>query len=416
MILTHNESLLLFIKKLHDDNVYWNEKGKILLLSNRIALNRQNKLTLIEILYDLGYDKPSETIKYYTDQGIDKFFWDLDIIVVCSYHQFYENVELQNRQFRYVICDECHFFTSDSLFYPYSKEIINIITSKFGNSIRIYMSATLEETFLPIMYLEKKYNIPEDDDIECIYYYFQRNYDYIKNINVYDNFTQITEIIKESKNKWLIFVDSKKEGELLLKNLQDLQISSIFLTKDSKNHDSNEYEHNTYKNIVKDEHFDQTVLISTSVLDNGINIKDSSVKHIVINMLDRTEFIQMLGRIRIFDDLCIDLYIKNYSDKEISDFLYRDLYSLISRLQLETIPLDKRVDFFEHLRQNSYVYKGYQNKNDYFYLTKKLKNILKKKLKLSTTFVLFLNSLIEFLHLSSYSVLRIQIFISIFLN
>ena len=43
--------------------------------------------------------------------------------------------------------------------------------------------------------------------------------------------------------------ETKKEGELLLKNLQDLQISSIFLTKDSKNPDSNEDEHNTYQNI-----------------------------------------------------------------------------------------------------------------------------------------------------------------------
>ena len=369
------------IKKLHDDNVLYNEKEKILLLSNRVALNRQNKLALVKILYELGYEKPSKEIEYYTDQGIDKLFWDLDLIVVCSYHQFYENVELQNRHFKYVICDECHFFTSDSLFYPYSKEIINIITSKFGNAIRIYMSATLEETFLPIMYLEKKYNIPKDDDIECIYYYFQRNYDYIKSINVYENLTQLTEIIKESKDKWLIFVASKKEGKSLLKHLQNLKISSIFLTKDSKNPDSNKDEHNTYQNIVSDEHFDQTVLISTSVLDNGINIKDPSVKHIVINMLDRTEFIQMLGRIRIFDDLCIDLYIKNYSDKEISDFLYRDLYSLISRLQLETILLDKRIYFFEHLRQNPPSYRVYQNKNDYLYLTKKVKKHSKEKIK-----------------------------------
>ena len=69
------------IKKLHDDNVLYNEKEKILLLSNRVALNRQNKLALVKILYELGYEKPSKEIEYYTDQGIDKLFWDLDLIV-----------------------------------------------------------------------------------------------------------------------------------------------------------------------------------------------------------------------------------------------------------------------------------------------------------------------------------------------
>mgnify|MGYP002625204283 CR=1 FL=1 len=355
------------IRKVHNDNKRYERNDKILLLSNRVALNRQSKLALAELLIDLGYDKPSKTITCYTDEGIDKLFIDLDIITVCSYHQLYNRTDIRTQNFKYIICDECHFLTSDSTFYPYTNEIIKIIAHNFKNSIRIYMSATLEESFEPIM-------LKENDNVlnGCIYYYFQRNYDYIKTINAYDDLKQLTNLINQfPDDKWLIFVSSKSKGNSLLKELTDSNISSAFLTKDSKkaNTESNEYK--TYQNIVKNESFDENVLIATSVLDNGINIKDKAVKHVVIDILDRSQFIQMLGRIRINDDSTINLYIRNYSETEIETFLAKDLKSLVARLQLEIIPKDKRHDFLNSLIQQDYSSEYQLQKNKMFYLEEK---------------------------------------------
>ena len=366
------------IRMVHNDNkksVFKNDR--ILLLSNRVALNRQEKISLADSLKDLGYDEPSKAIDDFSDSGIDKRLIDLGIVTVCSYHQFYNNSEIQHHNFRYVICDECHFFTSDSIFNPYTAEILKTIVKNFSNSIRIYMSATLEETFEPIMQIEKFYY--DYHKIDYCYYYFQRNYDYIENIFVYDNFQQVTEKITESRSdKWLFFVSSKSSGNKLLEDLKNREISTTFLTAESKDCDSNSDEHKTYSSIVENENFNQTVLISTAVLDNGINIKDKAVKNIVIDVFDRVQFLQMLGRVRVLDNFKINLYIRNYTETDLKNFLFNDLKELTARLELELIPQKNQNRFFDRtMHTNS----PHFDVRKMFYTVSKGKNTLKSKVK-----------------------------------
>lgn len=82
--------------------------------------------------------------------------------------------------------------------------------------------------------------------------------------------------------------------------------------------------HAEYDYIIVNETFRPKVLITTSVLDNGINIKNSDaqkncnkVLNIAINAFDKTDFVQMLGRIRPFAGTTINLYVKEYSLNEI---------------------------------------------------------------------------------------------------
>ena len=71
-------------------------------------------------------------------------------------------------------------------------------------------------------------------------------------------------------------------------------------------------EFKTLENIIKKEQFEQRVVIATKVLDNGVNIKDPQLKHIVIDAYEKTEFLQMLGRKRwINEEDHAFLYIKN---------------------------------------------------------------------------------------------------------
>lgn len=57
------------------------------------------------------------------------------------------------------------------------------------------------------------------------------------------------------------------------------------------------------------------MIITTAILDNGINIKDERVRNIVISAYDKIEFIQMLGRQRIKKGGKVNLYIRAFPKK-----------------------------------------------------------------------------------------------------
>ena len=69
-------------------------------------------------------------------------------------------------------------------------------------------------------------------------------------------------------------------------------------------------------------------MISTTVLDNGVSIHDSDLKHIVLPSHNKTEFLQMIGRKRLADNETVKLYIKNHTYKEIIN----EQHSIIRRL------------------------------------------------------------------------------------
>lgn len=72
-------------------------------------------------------------------------------------------------------------------------------------------------------------------------------------------------------------------------------------------------------NLISKDKFDCKILFCTKVLDNGINIKDRNLRHIIIDMLDPVTLIQCLGRKRILDkDDNINLYIKNYDSRKLA--------------------------------------------------------------------------------------------------
>ena len=61
--------------------------------------------------------------------------------------------------------------------------------------------------------------------------------------------------------------------------------------------------------------FDSQILISTSVIDNGVSIIDKSVKNIVIISFDKISFLQKLGRKRLDENEKITIYIPNFDKK-----------------------------------------------------------------------------------------------------
>lgn len=294
---------------------YAAENGcEVLLLINRKILRRQIKLGLAK----------SHGIQSMTDEEIDSI-QSFDGLTVLSYQQVEAQLKennfifsiLSNKQFRYVVFDEVHYFLQDCIF---NRNILYLeeVLTRIRNATKIFLSATIEEV-QPYMIEELHLGdwITEEIEIDknSSYYMYEGGFftngriiNYRKlpefNISKVFYFRELCELLDEinssNNEKWLIFVNSKSEAETIKK----------VLTKSFEYLDAEVDEDNPIKEqIIKREKFETEVLITTKVLDNGINIIDEQLKNIVIMTTEKTEFLQMLGRKRCGHNENFKLYV-----------------------------------------------------------------------------------------------------------
>ena len=111
-------------------------------------------------------------------------------------------------------------------------------------------------------------------------------------------------------------------------------------------------------------------MFTTSVLDNGVDLKDRKIKHIFTEIVDVDTMIQSLGRKRSLakDDTCY-FYIRLYQKKGLQGFINRINY------HLEPVKLYKSdyEDFYKKYGDGKQREK--LNKNKIFYNLFKKKNI-----------------------------------------
>ncbi|MBO6179444.1 MAG: DEAD/DEAH box helicase family protein [Selenomonadaceae bacterium] len=339
---------------------------KILLLSNRVAANRQAKLQLMELLPDYEANNTMRLKAIYSAEGLDEALKQLHNVYIYSYKQFLSAENLGRENFKYVVCDECHYFTSDAHFATETQQVLQKIIHECSNAIHIYMSATPDVAFEPILRTEyariqqvidalseakenrlsivpqvnidqintairgmktvedfpqsyqaqkraewEEVNHAYDQEIaskhlDVLFYYMERNFDYIRNLFFYQNEEELTarilQSLKNSEEKWLIFTRTKSEGRELCEKIKT-EFSkaypddskdknsvpiAIFIDADSRNKYGMEADEFQY--IVENESFRPSVLIATSTLDNGVNIKDENVKNVVIDFLGLVPF------------------------------------------------------------------------------------------------------------------------------
>ncbi len=340
-----------------DKNMKSETREQILLLSNRVALGRQTKLDIAKFIRDwTGNSKYEKAITTRTDEGLDEVH-DFGDIIMYSYQKMVDsNIDFSGYNIRYVIFDECHFFTSDAAFNPATGSILNTLMERFCDATRLYMSSTMETAFEPIIRLEVSYyrntdyaRNRADKRLFVSYYDMSRHYDYLK-IKSWEKNKDIIDKIQDNNDKWMIFVSNKSDGntlkESIKKEIPDIGVE--FITAESK-------ESKIYKEIIKKEKFPDNlrVLITTAVIDNGVNIKDDNVKNIVIDVPDRVEFIQMLGRVRIDKKTKsnqVNLYVREYKLDTLIKCWQNEAKELIKRLNYEIngiIPREIQSRFFE---------------------------------------------------------------------
>lgn len=310
--------------------------GKMLLVSNRVAVSYQQKLEVIEMVEpsEIGCLTPEGVLKK-TDFGLVKIMTlqALDFFLSTTQGREYA------KEVSVLVVDEVHYFTSDISFNPNAARLLNIIPQLFNEATRIYMTATLEDTLLPVAEAEGRAKRPlvertgarfsplmlGQTPVIDLYQYKYGKYRSLP-IRYFHHDDELYHEIRESgEDKWLIFVPSKERGAVLQETIGD---DAEFISADSKGS-------NVWNQLLDEERLPCRVLITTSVLDCGVNIHDEDLKHVVIPFEDRTMFMQALGRVRFKGTPKFTLYIKIVSQKRLNGLVHRNsaLLSLAAEIK-----------------------------------------------------------------------------------
>lgn len=267
---------------------------KLLYVCNRRKLNKQVKYDLLKLRGEkLPKNKKEE------DALIKReIFGNIHILNYQRLESFLNYGEYDVTSFKYIVMDEAHYFCVDTAFNHktfLSKKAL--IDSKLSDTVKVLISATIND-LLP--YINKKtynelYSYSTGSDFSYLNpQYFTKSKDIIQLI-----------INDQTDDKWLIFVTSKQSGDYIRRTLEEAEIDAVFTHS------------KTSTNYIKNEKFDEKVYICTKHLDNGVNITDDKLKHVVVMAYDEVTFIQEVGRCRvdIKNAREVNLYLPTFSKK-----------------------------------------------------------------------------------------------------
>lgn len=317
---------------------YFSNK-KVLLLVNRSKLSDQYKLDIMRAVYNnkTDFSPCTNTITCEPD----------NCLTIMSYQQIEAMVSSYNNQtlqyfdrFDIVIADEVHYFLSDSTFNTNTSLSAEIVLMYLAKKTRYFLSATMENIrdviINPHSHIFSCFT-PESRYFRSDYFNEYTNYnsaftvkEYIMsqdfshlNVHYYKNNDVIIDYILKSSDseKWIFFVSNKKQGEFITAKINELyakenpnlnsKVVAKFISSDYRE-ENNELMQETMSVITKYEDTNAKVIVTTSVLDNGINIKSFDLKHVIIETDNRVSFIQMLGRRRLMSKHeTFNLYISN---------------------------------------------------------------------------------------------------------
>lgn len=292
---------------------YAKERGKnVLILYNRKALGRKIKK---DILDQANKEVPNDLDSITEIEGT--YIW--------SYQKLNQNLiyndDFSIDYFDFIIADEFHYINSDSFTGKTQLAYNKLVKESHLDSIHIFISATFDR--------ELKKGIKKELDrrnkgcfgtaVKKLHEYSSgRDYTYLKPHIYSDEQLLINRIIEDkSDDKWLIFKNNIEKGKELQKKLLENNIDTVFIYSNCKEKRAKQ----ELDNIIRNEKFECKVLLATSCLDNGINLKNEKIKNIVFDAWNwKTTLIQSIGRIRFksFDEAySINLYLHRKDRQQI---------------------------------------------------------------------------------------------------
>lgn len=337
--------------------------GKILMLIHRSNCVEQFK-------YEIEADGKSDVIEVITYQSLE-------------YSKLHNTHKYDLSKYKYVVCDEFHYFFNDSSFNNKTAISFNMIMSN-TDSIHVFMSATGEH----MSRYMKKY-IKDNGLEDAIEYEIPFDFSFINQLTFFHKDVTMEEFIKEGiekGDKGIFFIQSAEKAYKLYTKYKKYCVFNCS-SNNSKYYEFVDKE--KIKSILINQRFEEQFLITTSCFDAGINIIDTEVKHIVIDIVDIGSLIQCMGRKRIQNENDkVSIYIKIINNQklaglkrsmeqkiEMADFYMENGYS-VEKL-IEKYPMQNDVnnilyDDFVYDEQGNIVPKSYTKRiNEPMYFKKK---------------------------------------------
>lgn len=338
-----------------------------------------------------------------------------------GYGEYSEQAREIIRSCDYVVCDECHYFLADSLFNTRVQKSFDFLMDLYYHSTLVFISATIERVMEPIetqivalfneRFIRWNKNLDNQHDGSTSGYLdymeeiggFYKSYDDCEirgdgptvphkriysyhrdlNNNIHVHHFKVGDdlvpLITDGNysGKWLVFVADKKKGKELSESIgakmkkKPVYTDSDILNEMKYDELKDDPAYKEISNIRKSGMFGCDVLITTSVLDNGINIKDPDVKNIVLMTDDEVEFKQMLGRKRFLsEDETIEVFI---SCGERKTFAARDREYYNVYWMLRDTPRLSPAEAWDLAQKDGFRKFSYYDRNEYgFFHSKEL--------------------------------------------
>ena len=358
-----------------------NKKKKVIIFVNRQTLLKQQK----EIIKD-NVSNPNDLIHGFKTKG--KIMLN-DTVMLVTYQYAASRLQKRKKKFinalseaKYVVFDEIHYLLDDASYNKSVNYILDYLIVKKNSAImmpkatKIFMSATMEEMLILFYKLgyafdnykgyyyqkDNKYNFVWNSKKLEINNYFLNiptDYSYIEPFT-YSNVNELYERIKETNEKWLIFVNNIEEGEQLRKEVNRLlgsEESAIFINAGNK-------DNKDFESIIDKEKFEERVLIATTVLYNGVNLKDKKLKNIVLPFVNVPFAKQMIGRKRIDDDEKVKVYFKNVKEEDVIKKFNENICDYRRIINFKKMSVASRVEFLNQTENKGIEYLWLKYEND----------------------------------------------------
>lgn len=280
----------------------------ILYLANRSALNQQIKNALARKLEVKGKIKKDEATFYLPGSFC--------CLTVINYQAISLNpmaLKMFLSDYAYIVFDEAHFFVEDSLFNAKTGLLLKSVLNESPDAVWIFLSATLDgsEDLLLTAADKVQPNNLIDANLNKVVFrdhcivYKNNHQSAVYTPSFFRGIDDLMPVINRTAGeKWLIFISSIQRGKALQQRIKkETGRKAVFLSSENK-------AGKRWEMLSAEERYDEDVLIATKVLDNGVNIRDEDVRHIVIPFCDQTEFMQMLGRRRTHEGERVCLYVE----------------------------------------------------------------------------------------------------------
>lgn len=305
----------------------YRQKKKVLLLVNRSKLSDQYRKEIMDavILGIMSYDPNNHSLQNDYDNCLTLMtYQQLEAMIANDRESALKELD----RFDIVIADEVHYFLNDATFNPKTRLSAEAVLMYLAHKTRYLLSATMDNVkpiilqpwkfFDPIFSPQERYCFPiktgntsqlYNHAVHFTVYDMPADYSYLNVSYFKSNESIIDHIVNSGKEeKWLYFVPSKKQGESLVKEINTLYKETYpnrnigepaaFISADYRNKDKVQMQR-IMDEITRFEDTNMKVLVTTPVLDNGINLKSEHLLNIVIHADNSISFIQMLGRRRL---------------------------------------------------------------------------------------------------------------------